>query len=220
MSVRRLLREKFVLGLFDNRYVDPDEAEATVGRADFRSAGLAAQLASITLLKNAALDSPAHLPLRRGLRVYGPGLHAGLLARYAIAVDRIEDADVAILRLDAPYEHRPGEYAAFFHSGSLEFPADELARILAVTDAVPTIVDIYLDRPAVIPRLAARAATLLATFGVRDEALLDVLTGLDVPRGRLPFDLPRSMAAVASGAPDVPFDTADPVFRYGHGLTY
>ena len=39
MSVRRLLRDKFRLGLFDDPYVDPDAAERTVGRADFRAAG-------------------------------------------------------------------------------------------------------------------------------------------------------------------------------------
>src|SRR5258705_7309073 len=210
VSVRRLLREKFVLGLFDNRFVDPDEAGATVGRADFRAAGLAAQRASVTLLTNASSDSSAHLPLRPGLRVYGEGVSAGLLGRYATVVDRVQDAEVAILRIDAPYEHRLGEFAAFFHAGSLEFPPNELARILAITDAVPTIVDIYLDRPAVIPRLAERASSLLATFGISNEALWDVVTGRDAPRGRLPFDLPRSMAAVASGAPAVPVDTADP----------
>ncbi len=38
MSVRRLLREKFVLGLFDHPFVDVDRAAATVGRADFVAA--------------------------------------------------------------------------------------------------------------------------------------------------------------------------------------
>ena len=38
-SVRRLLREKFVLGLFDQPYVDVDHAIATIGRADFVAAG-------------------------------------------------------------------------------------------------------------------------------------------------------------------------------------
>jgi beta-glucosidase len=71
-----------------------------------------------------------------------------------------------------------------------------------------------------MPLLAERASTLLATFAVRDEALLDVLTGRGAPGGRLPFDLPGSMAAVAAGAPDVAFDSVDPVFRYGHGLRY
>ena len=38
-SVRRILRDKFRLGLFDDPYVDPDTAEATIGAAEFRQAG-------------------------------------------------------------------------------------------------------------------------------------------------------------------------------------
>ncbi|MEV7119353.1 hypothetical protein [Kitasatospora griseola] len=34
--------------------------------------------------------------------------------------------------------------------------------------------------------------------------------------GVLPFDLPSSMAAVEAAREDVPFDTADPLFRCGH----
>lgn len=64
------------------------------------------------------------------------------------------------------------------------------------------------------------AATMLATFAVADEPLLDVITGRHAPRGRLPFDLPRSMTVVEGGRPDVPFDDPDPLFRYGHGLDY
>lgn len=219
-SVRRLLREKFTLGLFDRRHVDPQTAERTVGRADFRAAGLAAQRASVTLLHNAATGTPAHLPMRPGLRVFCVGVARRLVARDAIVVDRVEDADVALLRLQAPYEPRPGAVEAYFHAGSLAFPPDELARIFAVTNSVPSIVDIYLDRAAVLTDVAARAATLLVTFGVEDEPLLDVLTGRHAPCGRLPFDLPRSMGAVRAGRPDVPFDDPHPLFRYGHGLSY
>jgi beta-glucosidase len=92
--------------------------------------------------------------------------------------------------------------------------------VLALADTVPTIVDVYLDRPAVLPLLAVRAAALVVTFAVGDGALLDVLTGAAPPRGRLPFDLPRSMASVEAARPDVAFDTADPLFRFGHGLSY
>jgi len=127
---------------------------------------------------------------------------------------------VAILRLQAPYEHRAGTVEAFFHAGALEFPAESLGRALALADVVPTVVDVYLDRPAVMPELAGRAATLLASFAVGDEALLDVLCGRATPRGRLPFDLPGSAAAVDAAAPDVAFDSTDPLFRYGHGLRY
>ncbi|MGZ6590061.1 MAG: glycoside hydrolase family 3 protein, partial [Solirubrobacteraceae bacterium] len=46
-SARRLLAVKFQLGLFDNPYVDEDAASQTVGRADFREAGYAAQARSV-----------------------------------------------------------------------------------------------------------------------------------------------------------------------------
>jgi beta-glucosidase len=220
VSVRRLVREKFTLGLFDRRYVDPRHAERTVGRADFRAAGLAAQRASVTLLRNAAAGSPARLPLRSGLRVFCAGVAGRLVAQDAVVVDRPGDADVALLRLQAPYEPRPGAVEAYFHAGCLAYPPDQLARILAVTDTVPSIVDVYLDRPAILTEIDAHAATLLVTFGVDDEPLLDVLTGRHAPHGRLPFDLPRSMTAVEAGRPDVPFDDPHPLFHYGHGLDY
>src|SRR3984893_6168303 len=94
VSVRRLLRAKFELGLFDHRFVDADAAEAIVGRPDFQAAGLAAQRASVTLLKND--DSPARLPLPAGLRVYAEGVEPAVLARYATVVGRPDAADVAI----------------------------------------------------------------------------------------------------------------------------
>jgi beta-glucosidase len=158
--------------------------------------------------------------MRPGLRVFCTGLSRRLVARDAVVVDRPEDADVALLRLAAPYEPRTGAVEAYFHAGSLAYPPDELAKILAVLGTVPSIVDIYLDRPAILTDIAAHAATLLVTFGVGDEPLLDVLTGRHTPRGRLPFDLPRSVAAVQAGQPDLPFDDADPLFHFGDGLDY
>ncbi|HJV13989.1 MAG TPA: glycoside hydrolase family 3 C-terminal domain-containing protein, partial [Propionibacteriaceae bacterium] len=85
---------------------------------------------------------------------------------------------------------------------------------------VPTIIDVYLDRPAVLTHLAGDAAALFGSYGSSDEAFLDVVFGDAQPEGSLPFDLPRSMAAVVASRSDVPFDTADPVFRFGHGLRY
>ena len=40
------------------------------------------------------------------------------------------------------------------------------------------------------------------------------------PLGSLPFDLPGSMDAVIASRSDVPFDTAEPTFRFGHALRY
>lgn len=44
------------------------------------------------------------------------------------------------------------------------------------------------------------------------------LTGEVKPEGRLPFQPPRSMEAVAASRPDVDSGTTDPVFEVGHGL--
>ena len=61
----------------------------------------------------------------------------------------------------------------------------------------PTIVVLFLDRPAVVPEIADAAAALLVEFGARDDAIVDVLLGEAQARGRLPFDLPSSTEAVA-----------------------
>ena len=219
VSVRRLLREKFVLGLVDAPFVDADAADDVVGRRDFVEAGRWAQRASLTVLTNsAAATGGPTLPLRRGLRLYVEGVDPGVAGRYGEVVAAPADADVAVLRLRAPFEPRPGGFEAHFHAGSLAFDDAERDRVVAVCGAVPTVVGLYLDRAAVVPEIAGAAAALVVDYGAEDAALLDVLVGDAQPLGRLPFDLPSSMAAVEASAPDLPFDTVDPLFRFGHGL--
>lgn len=58
----------------------------------------------------------------------------------------------------------------------------------------------------------------LVDFGASDEALLDVASGRARAVGRLPYELPRSMAAVEASRSDVPHDTADPVSPFGADL--
>jgi beta-glucosidase len=215
-SVRRLLREKFILGLFDNPYVDPDHAAATVGKPEFVAAGADAQRRAYTLLTN----DDQILPLRKGRRIYLEGVSEDVASAYGEVVDNPAEADVALLRLNAPYEPRPGGFEAMFHAGSLEFPVEDRDHHAAICSAVPTIIDVYLDRPAVLTDLAGEAAALLGSYGSSDEAFLDVVFGAAQPEGSLPFDLPRSMAAVEASRSDVPFDTADPLFRFGRGLRY
>ena len=85
---------------------------------------------------------------------------------------------------------------------------------------VPTVVDVYLDRAAVIPEIADGAVALLAGFGATDEALLDIVFGRAAPAGRLPFELPASMESVRNQLPDMPYDSRDPLLPFGHGLSY
>jgi beta-glucosidase len=217
VSVQRLLREKFRLGLFDDPYVDPEAAAEIVGQADFRQRGSRAQARSIVLLKN----DRAILPLRGVSRVYVEGLDAGALPEGVVAVDEPRDAEAALLRIRAPFEPRDGNLLeTLFHAGDLDFKDEDLARIVELLEQVPTIVDIYLDRAAVIPEIAGGAAALLADFGASDDVLLDIVFGRAAPSGTLPFELPSSMDAARRQLPDVPRDSAEPLFAFGHGLRY
>jgi len=215
-SARLLLAVKFRLGLFDNPYVDEDLAARTVGRADFRDEGHAAQAQSVTVL--AARGGV--LPLASGRRVYAERVSQEALSRHGMTrVERPEDADVALVRLMAPFEPRSDLFLeAWFHQGSLDFPPGLLHRLARIAAACPLVVDVVLDRPAVLSALLETAAAVVGSYGSSDDALLDALTGVIAPRGRLPFDLPRSMEQVRRHHEDVPgYD--DPLLPFGHGLT-
>jgi beta-glucosidase len=220
-SVRRLLRDKFRLGLFDDPFVDPDAAERIVGNSKFRERGEYAQRRSMVLLKIGEVNGAPMLPLSGRPRLYLESVSRDVAARYGEIAERVEDADVAILRLRAPYEQREKNLLErLFHSGDLDFKEPEKSRILAILRSVPTIVDIFLERPSVIPEIAAEAAGLVGNFGANDAALLDVVFGRFAPTGRLPFELPSSMAAVARQKEDLPYDSQAPLFPFGYGLTY
>jgi hypothetical protein len=157
------------------------------------------------------------------MKVYVEGFNTTFLeGRDVTVVDTPEEAELALVRLQAPFEPRPGGFEARYTAGSLEFNSTEKARQAAIYQAVPTIVDIKLGRPAAIPEIAEQAAALFGNYGASPEAFLDVMFNVQgaKPRGKLPFDLPRSNAAVEASDEDVPFDTVDPVYRFGDGLAY
>lgn len=221
-SVRRLLKDKFLLGLFDNPYIDPEMAEQTVGKKEYVEKGKLAQRKSIVLLKNTLLaDSSTVLPLRKGIKVYVENIGKDIVRQYATVVDTFEDADYAILRIETPWEDRSGNLIeSMFHQGKLDFDQVELNRILGLMRGKPTIVCIYLDRAAVIPEITKEAAGLLADFGACDDAVLDIIFGDFIPTAKLPLELPSSMEAVRNQKEDVPYDSENPLFPFGYGLTY
>lgn len=57
-------------------------------------------------------------------------------------------------------------------------------------------------------------------FDALDNALLDVVFGKFNPVGKLTFEIPSSMDAVRMQLEDVPFDSENPAFRFGNGLSY
>ena len=221
-AVVRILTQKFAQGLFEHPYVDTAAADRIVGSEAFRAAGLDAQRRALVLLENKG----GLLPLKKGaLRVYLHGVGPEAVAGEGwTVVDDPAKADVAIMRLNAPFERLHPQYVfgQFLHEGSLAFKDGDpdFEAFKRVSTAVPTIVTVYLDRPAILTPIKEGARALLANFGVSDAALIDVLTGRARPEGKLPFELPSSMDAVAAQRPDMPHDSARPLYPFGSGLRY
>jgi len=217
-SVRRLLRLKFQLGLFDNPFVDEAQVSQVFGNPDSVALGLSSQQRAMTLLKN----EDHILPLQSQSKIFIKNMDPSVASKYAQVVATPEQADFAILRLETPWVpvETKNPFARSFHHGDLDFKGETKAEILSLLNAVPTIVILYLDRPAVIPEISRMAKALLAEYGASDTAVLDVLFGKANPEGKLPFELPSSMEAVRNQKADVPYDSEDPLYRFGFGLSY
>ncbi|RIJ54513.1 glycoside hydrolase family 3 protein, partial [Clavibacter phaseoli] len=226
---QRVLQQKFELGLFEDPYVDPAAADAIVGSAASRAAGLDAQQRSLTLLSDTtpATDAWARdagdpgapaLPVRvePGMTAWLSGVQASA-ARSAgfTVVDDPADADVAIVRLADP---RGGDDLTDL--GFTGSEADYQALVRAHDAGARTIAVPQLTRPLILGNVVEHSDAVLASYGVSDEALLNVITGAAEPEGRLPFELPSTMDAVGAQLYDVPNDSASPLFAYRAGLSY
>jgi len=217
-SVRRLLQLKFQLGLFDNPFVDPGMISRVMRNPASIASGEASQKRAMTLLKN---DSRI-LPLNDRPKIYVKNLNKEIASQYGELVASPQQADVAILRLNTPWYpvETKNPFAREFHHGDLDFKGEALEEILSLLHIVPTIVVIHLDRPAVIPEIKAACKGLVAEFGASDKTVLEVIFGKADPSGKLPFELPSSMEAVRNQKPDVPYDSANPLYPFGFGMTY
>jgi beta-glucosidase len=131
----------------------------------------------------------------------------------------LENAEIAIVRVAAPFEHRDDFFLeSGMQQGSLTFPDAEIDHLVTLGQQVPLILVVTLNRPAILGPLVDATAALIGEFGVSDEVLLRVLTGEVAAEGRLPYEIPKDMRAVESAQPDTPNDTLDPLFPVGWGL--
>ncbi|WP_447726614.1 glycoside hydrolase family 3 protein [Sphingomonas koreensis] len=214
-SVRRILRLKFELGLFERPFVDPTQAATVLGDSAVRVEAEAAQRAGIVMLRN----EDGLLPLRAGAKLWLHGVDAAAARAAGFeVVARAEDADVALARTATPFEtlHPHHFFGSRQHEGRLDFRANDpdTKAIAAAARHVPVIVAVEMDRPAILTALLPHSRAVLVTFGASDGALLDIVRGNAKPLGRLPFDLPRSMEDLT--APKEP--GVSPLFGAGAGL--
>jgi beta-glucosidase len=81
--VAPMLFWKFQMGLFDDPYVDPDEADRVVGCDAHRELALQAARETITLLKNEHNLAPLNPAKLKTIAVIGPNAHRPLLGGYS-----------------------------------------------------------------------------------------------------------------------------------------
>ena len=215
-SVKRIMRDKFRLGLFDDPYVNEGEADQIAGKEAFRKLGRIAQAKSTVLLKNELL------PLKKGIKIYVEGAaNDKVFDTYGELVSNPMEADVILKRIETPYDERDEYFLeSFFHQGRLYYSDEEKNEILDLISKKPSIVVVNLDRAAILTEVSKVSGALLADFGLSDEVLNQILFGELRPEGKLPFELPSTWEAVENQHEDVPYDSKDPLYEFGYGLSY
>lgn len=100
LSVKRLLREQFELGLFENPFVDPNRASYFVGNASFQQMANLAQRKSIVMLQN-----------KMNLPLIAPAANNDSLKVFAIGMDvkAFSTPRMAKIKATAPRELKAGE---------------------------------------------------------------------------------------------------------------
>ena len=256
LSVSRLLREQFELGLFENPYVDPNRAAYIVGNASFQKKADLAQRKSIVLLQNKSV-LPLEQPFGKDtLKIFAMGMNVDLFKERAWANYKVisgeydkskgeklpvisKEIDYAIIRVQItniggsdrrfggalPEELNFLSLSEMAKSKSWKIsPAlEDIQAVMETLGANKTILSIDFRQPYVLDQASGvlNAGGLLATFGVNDAALMDIVMGKFNPTGKLPYALAKTSAAVVAQDPDAPgYPEKDTLFPFGFGLNY
>jgi len=245
----RILQWHFILGLFENPYVDPEAATKIVRSEKNQKLGYEAQLKSIVLLVNEGV-----LPAAENIKIYVEGIDKEIAAGYATVVDDPGKADLILIRTTTEEERsfqgfgggmpgagpRPGQAnaprpqmnaaqaAAAMNpfaprEVNIDFPAKKWANIKTLARTGKPVVVAFnpTGSSCVLPadlRNVAKGAIMI--FDALDNALLDIVFGKFKPVGKLTFEIPSSMDAVKKQLEDLPFDSENPAFKFGDGLSY
>ena len=222
-SVKRILKNKFDLGLFDNPFVEVDQVKSRVNTERNIKLGKEAQKQSMVLLKN---DST--LPLEKNINIFVDGFNAKSIVHGNVVSD-IKDADVIVSYVHTVFNgNQPSGIdrlvdnvlSSIFPNQDLNFSPEILEKLEEFSSIKPLIVIVDLNRPAILDSINQMSSALVGTFGVDESVIFETLFGESKPSGKLPFEIPSSMKEVNKQLEDVPDDTMNPTFKFGFGLTY
>ena len=103
---------------------------------------------------------------------------------------------------------------------------DDIKAIMnEIGDPKKVVLSIYFRAPYVMDDNSnlKNAGAIVATFGVGDKAMMEVVSGKFKPQGKMPFALPKTLKAVEEQKTDVPgYDetTDGALYKFGYGITY
>ncbi|MCL7749720.1 glycoside hydrolase family 3 protein [Halalkalibacter alkaliphilus] len=241
-AVSRLLTEMYKLGLFENPYVDPQNALEVVDRPESQEKADVAHRKSVVLMKNEDNVLPLRDEKIGDIVLYvemfttadnDAEITAGLMdliEEYDGAItltDNLDEATHAFVWVQPVQSMWENNVVITVGSGT---GIEDVDRIVEIQQTVPTITTISMTNPWLFEVIEENAAAVIATFGVKTEALWDVIRGEFNPSGLLPFTIPASMEAIENGAGDIPGYLEDESYAYtnsagdqywfGFGLSY
>ena len=223
-SVKRILVNKFELGLFDDPYVDENKIKDRVNTKKNIEAGLDAQRQSIVLLENNGA-----LPLKKGMKIFVDGLDNNIAKDFGVLVKDPSDADVIIMYIHTVFNGNQESglnrvfdnfLSTLFPNGDLNFNSEIHTRIENYSKDKELIVVVDLNRPAILEDIKKLSSSLIGTFGVSDRIMFEGIFGEFSPTGKLPFEIPSSMESVLNQKEDVPDDSLNPTYEMGYGISY
>ena len=223
-SVKRILVNKFELGLFDEPYVDENKINDRVNTKKNIEAGLEAQRKSIVLLENNGA-----LPLKKGMKIFVDGLDNNIAKDFGVLVKDPSDADVIIMYIHTVFNGNQESglnrvfdnfLSTLFPNGDLNFNSEIHTRIENYSKDKELIVVVDLNRPAILEDIKKLSSSLIGTFGVSDRIMFEGIFGEFSPTGKLPFEIPSSMESVLNQKEDVPDDSLNPTYEMGYGISY
>ena len=214
-SLRRIMKEKFNLGLFDNPFINLESLN-TLDNDFFIKQGIEAQKKSLVLLKNKNI-----LPIQKEDKIFFDGFNKELIKKYNYSVSP-EDSDYILIKLSSPSGRFEAKYEMqkMLGGGPLDFTSEEIKRIKSLAKIKPVILVMSLKRPTVFSEIASVSDAIIADFQVQENILLEMIYGKFSPMGKLPFEIPSSIEAVEDQREDLPYDSVNPLFKFGHGLNY
>lgn len=241
-SAHFLITEMMMLGMFENPYVEPRQALEVVNDPASQKRADDAHRKSIVLLRNDTNLLPLTDNKLQNLKLYVqvfPGGENGANTQNLKALISKQEPNITIVDTLDQATHGfvwilPSMDLFGKSKITLTIGQDtgiyNIERVNEIQQKVPTITAVDFKNPWLINTIEPNAASVIGTFGVKPEILLEIIRGKFNPVGKLPFTIPASQEALNNSAGDVPGfrkgsayvyqDKAGSNYQYGFGLSF